>query len=184
MNRYATPSFSVERGDRLIADDELRVDGEGAGNADALPLAAGKFMGVVAGMLGVQADIVHQLKDLFPALFFVGVEMVDVQRLTDDVLDGHTRVERGIGVLEDHLHLLAVRQHVDMDALFADGLSRRVEQWLPCFVIALAAVEQDVAAKRDAPGGRHVELHERAADGRLTAAGCEIIRLIWFIGRN
>ena len=84
----------VERGDRLVADDELRVDREGAGDANALPLAAGKLMGVAAGMLGVQADIVHQLKDLFPALFFVGVEMVDVQRLTDDVLDGHTRVEQ------------------------------------------------------------------------------------------
>ena len=35
----------IQRGDRLVADDELRLDGERAGNADALALAAGKLVG-------------------------------------------------------------------------------------------------------------------------------------------
>ncbi len=35
---------NVQRGDRLVADDELRVQRQGAGNADTLALAAGKFV--------------------------------------------------------------------------------------------------------------------------------------------
>lgn len=38
---------------RLIAEDEFRTYGQGPGNADPLPLAAGKLMGEAAGMLGV-----------------------------------------------------------------------------------------------------------------------------------
>ena len=34
----------VERGDRLVGDDQLRPDGERAGDADALALAAGEFV--------------------------------------------------------------------------------------------------------------------------------------------
>ena len=34
----------VERGDRLVADDQLRVRRERAGDADALPLAAGELV--------------------------------------------------------------------------------------------------------------------------------------------
>ena len=45
LNRY------VQRGDRLVADDEVGIDRQRAGDADALPLAAGKFVGVAGGML-------------------------------------------------------------------------------------------------------------------------------------
>ena len=36
----------VERGDRLVRDDEVRVDGERAGDADPLALAAGELVRV------------------------------------------------------------------------------------------------------------------------------------------
>ena len=36
----------VERGDRFVADDELGLEGEGAGDADALALAAGELVRV------------------------------------------------------------------------------------------------------------------------------------------
>src|SRR5581483_9223597 len=38
----------VERGDRLVADDQLGLDRERARNADALALAAGKFVRIAA----------------------------------------------------------------------------------------------------------------------------------------
>ena len=61
--------------------------------------------------------------------------------------DGHPRVQRGVGVLKDHLHPLAVGQH--------GALVHRRD---------VRAVEQDLAA------GRLVEAHQRAADRRLAAA--------------
>src|SRR5258706_8588241 len=39
----------VQRRDRLVADDELRLDRERARNGDALALAAGEFVRVAAG---------------------------------------------------------------------------------------------------------------------------------------
>ena len=46
----------IEGTDRFVADDKLRFDGEGAGNADALALASAKFVGEAAGVGRVEAD--------------------------------------------------------------------------------------------------------------------------------
>ncbi len=47
----------VERGDRLVADDEARVQCERAGDADALALTAGKFVRVAVERLGAQPHL-------------------------------------------------------------------------------------------------------------------------------
>src|ERR1700741_3534204 len=54
----------VERGDRLIADDEARAQGERAGDADALALPTGEFMRVAIERLGAQPNFLRQLADL------------------------------------------------------------------------------------------------------------------------
>ena len=46
----------VERRHRLVADDEVRLDRERAGDADALALAAGELVRVAVGEVRVQAD--------------------------------------------------------------------------------------------------------------------------------
>src|SRR6056297_2156673 len=51
----------VERRDRFVADQELRVDGERAGNTDALALAAGEFVRVAAEVAAAQADLFQQI---------------------------------------------------------------------------------------------------------------------------
>ena len=51
----------VERRDGLVADDQLRVHGERAGDADALALAARELVREAVVVLGVQADDVEQL---------------------------------------------------------------------------------------------------------------------------
>ena len=46
----------VQRAHGLVADDELRIQGDGAGDADALPLAAGEFVGIAVRVFRRQAD--------------------------------------------------------------------------------------------------------------------------------
>ena len=53
----------VQRGDRFVGDDQLRAEGEGAGDADALALAAGELMRVAVVVLGVEPDDLQQLLD-------------------------------------------------------------------------------------------------------------------------
>ena len=46
----------IECADRFVANNELRFDGEGASNADALALASAKFVGEAASVGRVKAD--------------------------------------------------------------------------------------------------------------------------------
>ena len=56
-------------------------------------------------MLAVQSDQLQIFVDHLLALFFILRKMMDIDSLTDDIGNGHTRVERSIRILEDHLHL-------------------------------------------------------------------------------
>ena len=103
-------------------------------------------MRVPRSMLGVQADIAHQLQNAVLPLLLAGIELVYVQRLADDIGDRHARVQRGIRILEDHGCLAAEGLNV---GLGADGL----------------AVVDDLA------GRGLVEVQDGAADRRLAAAG-------------
>ena len=51
----------VERGDRLVGDDQVRIDRERAGDADPLALAAGELVRVARRRIGRQADDLEQL---------------------------------------------------------------------------------------------------------------------------
>ena len=53
----------VERRHRLVADHDLGTQGDGAGDADALSLAAGELVGVAVVVLGVEPDALHRLLD-------------------------------------------------------------------------------------------------------------------------
>ena len=72
---------------------------------------------------------------------------MDLQRLADDVADRHARVERGVRILKDDLHLFAQRT-----------------QFRPAQRGDVAAVE------RDAAGGRVGEPQDARARGRLARA--------------
>jgi hypothetical protein len=54
---------NVEGGDRFIANNEFRIEGEGAGDADALTLTTAEFVGVTGGVFGAEADRLHQFDD-------------------------------------------------------------------------------------------------------------------------
>ena len=59
-------------------------------------------MGIAGGVLGVESDIFHQLEDPVAALLFCLIQFLDIQRFSDDVLHGHTGIQRRIGILKDH----------------------------------------------------------------------------------
>ena len=137
----------VERGDRLVADDDARVDGQRPGDADALALAARELVGIAQRHVGEEPDHLQQLGDAIGDLR-LGQDAVHADRLGDDLADRHARIERGIGVLEDHLHLLAHGDHL------------------------LAVERREVhALEADLARGRVVEAQHQAAEGGFSAAG-------------
>ena len=93
----------IERADRFVGDDQVRLQRERPRHADALPLAARELVRVARGVVGVQADGREQLADALPPVRRLA-DVVDVERLGDDPAGRHPRVEAGVRVLEDHLH--------------------------------------------------------------------------------
>ena len=137
----------VERRDRLVGDDEVWVDRERARQTDPLALTPGKLVWVAICRVGGQADrlqeIAHAGRGLAPSR-----QPVRPQRLANDPADTVAGVERGEGVLEDHLHPPAQRPQLPL------------------------AKVGDVAAVEDNPPSRRlVEADDRPADGGLAAAG-------------
>src|SRR3546814_18007362 len=95
----------VERGDRLVADQELGPKRERAGDADALALPAGEAMRVAPDVLAVEADQAHQLLD--DTLALAGsADAVAGQRLGQNFTAGPAPVPRGDRLLEHEFNLL------------------------------------------------------------------------------
>src|SRR4051812_25304718 len=107
----------VEGRDGFVGDDQLGIERKGAGDADALALAARELVREAVVVLGVEPDLLHQLLDLRlqPAARLAVVEAVDAERLADDRADRLARVERRVRVLEDHLHLATERLELALE---------------------------------------------------------------------
>ena len=78
---------------------------------------------------------------------------MNIQRLSDNVLYRHTRIQGRIRILEYHLHLLAVR---DCDIFIGH------------FVLA---VKKHISVKGNLSSSRLIQTKQRSSDGRLTTAG-------------
>ena len=137
----------VERGNRLVAYEQLRLKRKRAGNVDALALAARELMRVAVHVLGVEADKFHQLANASLALLRIGLRLVDNHRLFDDLCAGLARIERRVGILEDHLHTAALAT----GAVFLE-------------------VER-LTFERDGSACRLMKANEAASQSRLAAAG-------------
>ena len=81
----------VEGGHGLVENEQLGVEGQRAGDADALALAARELVGIAVHVLGVQAHERHEL--LHPLLSAHAPQVVHVERLGDDRVDRHAWVE-------------------------------------------------------------------------------------------
>src|SRR5437588_159368 len=82
--------------ERLIGDQQLRLERDRARDADPLTLSARELVRVAVVMLGVQSDAVHQLLYLLLALSLALVQAVDRERVGDDRADRLARVQRGV----------------------------------------------------------------------------------------
>ena len=137
----------VERRDRLVADDQLGLDRERAGDADALSLAARELVRVAALVPGREADLLEQLAHPRLLLGALG-EVMDLQGLADDLADRHARIQRSVGILEDDLHLAAEPPE-----------------------LGLVEVEHVLAVEAHRASGRLDQAQQHAARGRLAASG-------------
>ena len=144
----------VERGRRLVGDEELGLAGQRHRDHHPLAQATGELVGeLLQALLGPgHADHAEHLLGTAHRLLAVPAA-VDAQRLGDLVADRHGRVEGGHGVLEDDRDLVAADlAHVvvvERDDLLAAQLDRAAG---------------DVAAV-----GK--ELHDRHGGHALAAAG-------------
>src|SRR5262249_1652078 len=150
---------------RLVADDELGVDCERAGDTDALALAARHLVRVAVGEIGVEAAGREQLAHARLAPFGVGLDAVDAHRLRKDRADFLPWVQRAVRILEDDLDAPAQRyqraavEPGDIDAVVEDRACGRFFQ------------PQDAAAHRRLAAARLADEAQcfAAADGEVDA---------------
>ena len=95
----------VERRERLVEEQDLRVAGERAGQPDALLHPAGELVGVVLLVAG-EPDEVDHLARLGPALLLA--HAADLEPV-GDVVD-HLLVGQQAEVLEHHRHVVAAQR--------------------------------------------------------------------------
>ena len=95
----------VERGGRLVRDQELRLQHQRHRDHDALALAAGQAMRVGGeDALDLrQPHLLHHVEDALAPRARVEIG-VGAQHLVDLAADRHHRIERGHRLLEDHRH--------------------------------------------------------------------------------
>ena len=96
---------NVESRDGFIGNDERRAENQGAGNADALALAAGEFVRIAVGGIAGQANAEEELSGAVEAIVAGELWLVNGQRLGNDFSDAQARIEGGERVLKNHLHL-------------------------------------------------------------------------------
>ena len=102
MTWACTETSSADTGSSAI--DQLRLERQRPRDADPLALAAGELVRVAVGVLGLQADVLEQLAHAragSPARR----DAVDRAAARRGSARPPARVERRVGVLEDHLHL-------------------------------------------------------------------------------
>src|SRR5262249_18712186 len=121
--------------------------GERAGDADALALAARHLVRIAVGELRIEAAYRQEIAHLVTAAAAIGLDAVHLDGLGDDLAHLPARVQRAVGVLEDHLHAPAQRDQV-----------------APLHAVDVLAVEQDLA------GGRLLQPQDAAAGRGLAAA--------------
>ena len=97
----------IQRGNALVGDNQPGVHNQGAGNADALTLTAGKLVRIAGSVLRRKSDFLKHFADFLLALLPIGEAVVDVHAFADDVADLLARIQTRHRVLENHLHIRA-----------------------------------------------------------------------------
>ena len=119
----------VERGDGLVADDQVGFQGESPGDADALPHASRELVRHTPGQLRVETDDAHEFRDAALPLGAGQLRVLE-KRLGDGAADVEAGIERRMRVLKDHLHArtqrtqFSRRSGLEIDAVKDDAARR------------------------------------------------------------
>jgi len=105
--QHAGLGREVERADRLVTDDELRFQRQGARDGDALALPTRELARQATHGVPRQVHPVEQL--LHTLTGRTTEDALDTERLGEDAPHRQGGIERRVRVLEDHLQLLAQR---------------------------------------------------------------------------
>ena len=97
---------NVERRHWLVEHDQARFNGQRAGDPDPLALASAELVRIAGNCIHREPYQLQELLDPLAALF-LRHQVVDTQRLADELAYGVARVQGGDRVLEDDLHVAA-----------------------------------------------------------------------------
>ncbi len=141
QRQYLRLHGHVERGGRLVGDQQVGPVGQGHGDHHALALAARQFMRIGGhSAFGVlQPDLAQQLQHPRAALF-AGGHAVNGEDFADLLLDPVQRIERGHRLLEDHA-----------DARAAQGAQRGVGSARQLLSLKMDAPAEDFGSGRKQP---------------------------------
>ena len=84
----------VERGDGLVEDEQIRRDGQGPGDADALALAAGELVRIPVEVFRAQLYEPEQL--VYTLLDLTLRHVVHLERLGEQTTHGEAWMQRGL----------------------------------------------------------------------------------------
>ena len=170
----------VERGHRLVAEHKVGLERERTGDADALALSAGKAVRVPVEEARVESDEAHQLlRHVGP---IIGIaDLVDHERLAQDVEHRHPRAERSERILKNVLDAPPEpHQRLRVGANDVDHRAAVVEQDLPAVGLerahdhlgqrGLAATALADEAEALAAGDLEAHVVDRAEHGPLALA--------------
>src|SRR5690606_38941853 len=154
----------VQRGHGLVAHQELGFDHQRAGNADALALAAGNLVWKTVAVFAVQA---HFGQGAVNARRYLGGgrQVVHLERFAQDLPQALARIERGLRVLEDHLHAQRVGQALGA-AQVLDGPAL-IQQF--AFGLAVQAGHDAAQRRLAAAGFSHQAQHFAGLHGQVDA---------------
>ena len=103
---YLCANGHVKRGNRLVERDDLRVQREGARNADSLALATAELVREQRCLICRQSYLFQQFLNAGGNLP-LGHRRVDLERLSNDATDAHAGIKRRPWVLEHSLQRTA-----------------------------------------------------------------------------
>ena len=121
--------FGIQRTCRLIRKQNLRIGGQGPGDADTLFLASGQLRRILVRMLA-EADEFKQLRD--SSVLIILTPMIKLQRVGDVLC--HRLGGKQVELLEDHADLLTNRPQLGLaecgylGVKHGDGSRRRLLQ--------------------------------------------------------
>ena len=95
----------IEGGDGFISNDERGAENQGASDADALALAAGKLVRVAVCSIAGQANATQELLGAAEAIVARELRFVNRQWLGGNFANAHAGIQGSERILKDHLHL-------------------------------------------------------------------------------